>query len=124
MSVNGYKAKYQGNVMEINNILNQIVESLKAADPYKIILFGSYAKGTATKDSDIDLMVILDNDFVSKNYDNKWRRNYKVMQLVSLHCDIDFKIYSRAEFKKLKDRDNFFIYEVERTGKTIYEKYN
>ncbi|MBI5194174.1 MAG: nucleotidyltransferase domain-containing protein [Nitrospirae bacterium] len=31
-------------------------------NPEKIILFGSYAYGQATKDSDIDLMVVMDTD--------------------------------------------------------------
>ena len=30
--------------------------------PEKIILFGSYATGTATEDSDVDLVVVLDTD--------------------------------------------------------------
>jgi predicted nucleotidyltransferase len=32
---------------------------LQVARPTKIILFGSYARGDATADSDVDLMVIL-----------------------------------------------------------------
>ena len=35
--------------MEINNILKDLINSLKASDPYKIILFGSYANGNETE---------------------------------------------------------------------------
>ena len=39
--------------------IQQAVERLvAAAKPSKIILFGSYARGDATEDSDLDLMVI------------------------------------------------------------------
>ncbi|MDR0723814.1 MAG: nucleotidyltransferase domain-containing protein [Endomicrobium sp.] len=110
--------------MEIDSILNKIVENLKPADPYKIVLFGSHAKGTATKDSDIDLMVILDNDFVSKNCREFLRRNCKVRKLVDHVCPIDLIIYSKAEYERSKKRDSFLVYEVERTGRPIYEKYN
>jgi hypothetical protein len=41
--------------MEIDNILNDLINTLKASDPYKIILFWSYANGTEAKNSDIDL---------------------------------------------------------------------
>ncbi|MDR2192660.1 MAG: nucleotidyltransferase domain-containing protein [Endomicrobium sp.] len=60
--------------MGIDNVLNQLVEKLKAADPYKIVLFGSHAKGTATPESDIDLMVILDNDDIAKTYSERLKK--------------------------------------------------
>ncbi|MDR2395367.1 MAG: nucleotidyltransferase domain-containing protein, partial [Endomicrobium sp.] len=56
-----------------NDYLNKLVERLKAVDPYKIVLFGSYAKGIAKPDSDIDLLVILDNDKLTKGDENLWR---------------------------------------------------
>jgi predicted nucleotidyltransferase len=45
--------KYNKN-MSIDEILNELTICLKASNPYKIILFGSYANGEATEDSDID----------------------------------------------------------------------
>jgi predicted nucleotidyltransferase len=52
---------------EINDYLSLVVERLKAADPYKIVLFGSYAKGEAKPDSDIDLIVILEQKIALTN---------------------------------------------------------
>ncbi len=40
----------------ISQMVNRIVDKFH---PYKIILFGSYAKGTAGPDSDVDLLVIM-----------------------------------------------------------------
>jgi predicted nucleotidyltransferase len=112
---------------EINDYLNKVVERLKAVDPYKIVLFGSYAKGNAKPDSDIDLMVILDDEYFSKNGREKLKRDCKIIRLVSdIHYEygMDFKVYSKSELQELKNRDNFFIDEIERTGETIYEKQN
>ena len=53
--------------MKNHNYIDLLIKALKQSDPYKIILFGSYAAGTATDDSDIDIVVILDNDDVAKN---------------------------------------------------------
>jgi predicted nucleotidyltransferase len=44
---------------ELNHILNDYLSRLKAKFKVdKAILYGSYAKGTATADSDIDLLII------------------------------------------------------------------
>jgi len=113
--------------MDIKKVLNQIVNRLKQANPYKIVLFGSYANGIPTHESDIDLMVILDNNHLPKNYSEQLRirRNIKKLTLdINYNYPLDLKIYSRAEFKELKDRGSFFIGEIERTGVTIYEKSN
>jgi predicted nucleotidyltransferase len=42
-----------------NSMIDQAVELLrKAADPVRIILFGSFARGDQTEDSDLDLLVV------------------------------------------------------------------
>ncbi len=50
-----------------NKYIELLLKLLQQSDPYKIILFGSYAKGTANQDSDIDLLVILDNNAMVPN---------------------------------------------------------
>jgi predicted nucleotidyltransferase len=57
--------------LTIDKVLNDLINILKASDPYKIILFGSYANDKEIDDSDIDLMVILDNNDVAKNYEER-----------------------------------------------------
>ena len=41
--------------VDIEQLKHEIVERLKPLNLYKIILFGSYANGNPTEDSDIDL---------------------------------------------------------------------
>ncbi len=48
---------------KIRKIISEVVEKIKRDyQPEKIILFGSYAYGTPTEDSDIDLFIIKDTD--------------------------------------------------------------
>ena len=113
--------------MNIEYILNQLVDKLKAADPYKIILFGSYAKGTAAPGSDIDLIVIIDNYIISKTYAEDVKRYVAIRKLlldINSQYAMDLKVYSRAEFQRKKEKGSFFIKEIEKTGITIYEKWN
>jgi len=48
------------------NILNQIKEIIKAKEPLaKIYLYGSRSRGTAKKDSDWDLLILLNKENIS-----------------------------------------------------------
>ena len=44
---------------DIQRMVDTIVERF---DPERVILFGSYARGDATPDSDVDLLVVKDTD--------------------------------------------------------------
>jgi len=54
----------------MENVITLIKETIKENfDPDKIILFGSYAYGNPSKESDIDLLIIKDipNDQIRQN---------------------------------------------------------
>ena len=44
-------------MVDIEKVKHEIVERLKPLNPDKIILFGSYAYGTPTENSDIDTLI-------------------------------------------------------------------
>ena len=111
--------------MKNYNYIDQLLEALKTADPYKIILFGSYAKGTADENSDIDMVVILDNNDVAKTYKERLDKKLYINRLVrniNYKIALDILVYSKEEYKIVKNFGNYFIDEIERTGKIIYEK--
>ena len=111
--------------MDINKVLDSLVFSLKSSDPYRIILFGSYAKGNPNENSDIDLMVILDNNHVSKTYEERLNKKISIRNLlleINRKIPLDLLVYSKEELKIIKNHGNYFIDEIERTGKIIYEK--
>jgi predicted nucleotidyltransferase len=111
--------------MKIDAILGDLVTSLKQSNPAKIILFGSYAAGMENEDSDIDLLVILDNDDVSRTYQQRMAKKLFVRKLVreiNYRVALDILVYSKAELKIIKENGNYFIDEVEKTGKILYEK--
>ena len=111
--------------MNNNTILNNLVLSLKASDPYRIILFGSYAQGIQNENSDMDLMVILDNLHVSKTYEERLHKKLLVRELVleiNRKIALDILVYSKEEFNILKQNGNNLINEIEKTGRIIYEK--
>jgi len=108
-----------------NICINQLLDALKLADPYRVVLFGSHANGTAHKDSDIDLLVILDNNDVAKTYDERSKKKLFINRLVrniNYKIALDILVYSKEEYKIIKNNGNYLINEIEETGKVIYEK--
>ncbi|MCL2261395.1 MAG: nucleotidyltransferase domain-containing protein [Fibromonadales bacterium] len=106
-------------------LVKEMTERLKELKPYKVILFGSYARGNPTEYSDLDVLIILDtNDFV-KNFKEKMERKMLVSKMlleINYKIAMDIFVYSKAEFEYLKEKRNFFIKEIEETGKILYER--
>jgi len=107
------------------HLVEEMTERLKALNPYKVILFGSYAAGNPTEDSDLDVAVILDSDEIVENLDERMERMDPVSAAVTeIHYQIamDILVYSKAEIDYLREDGNSFIAEIESTGKVLYEK--
>lgn len=96
--------------------LQIIVEALKEYGAQKIVLFGSTAKGSADKYSDIDIMVIkkTDKPFV--------KRLREVALLCKLDEPVDILVYSPEEIEEMKREENFFIETVFSEGRVLYER--
>jgi len=82
----------------------------------RVFLFGSYAKGTAKDDSDIDLC------FFSEDFDNRCsidilRRLCRLTRKYNHSVDIEPHIFPTTELQN----DNPFVKEILRTGREIYE---
>lgn len=96
----------------IQEIKNRIVSGV---NPEKIILFGSYAYGTPTKDSDVDLLVIMPSD------EPMHSRVTRIMKLVrDIHIPKDIIVYTPQEVEKWKGASVAFITSIIRKGKVIY----
>ena len=83
----------------------------------RAIVFGSLARGDATRHSDFDLIVVQETDkrFLDR-YDDLLQA---VSNAVSDH-DVDLLIYTPEEFVQMAERS--FVARALREGKTIYER--
>jgi predicted nucleotidyltransferase len=113
-------------VIEKNwHLVEEMTQKLKELQPYKVILFGSYANGNPTEDSDLDVAVILDSDEIAEEFTvrmNRWRPVARAVREVHYQIAMDIIVYSRAEIDYLKESGNSFVKEIENTGKVLYEK--
>jgi len=86
-------------------------EVIKEFSPDRIILFGSYAKGNAHENSDIDIAVIFDG------FQGDWFRT--CTKLSSLTWDISTHI--EPVFLDIRSNNSDFLKEVLDTGELIYQ---
>ena len=99
---------------KIDIVVNTIVEKYS---PEKIILFGSYANGTPTEDSDVDLLIIKDTDLPRPKRLREVRKFLRGMKI-----PLDLIVYNSSEIKKWKDVKQAFITRVLNNGKVLYEQ--
>jgi len=104
--------------MKIENYLDIFVENIiKNFNPVRIILFGSYAYGCPTVDSDIDLMVVMETDEKPHKRATPIR---KILKGIGLPKDIIVK--TPEEFERFKDIVGTIVYPAAHKGKVIYER--
>ena len=87
--------------------------------PQQIILFGSYARGKPTEDSDIDLFIVKDTD--ARMVD----RFVEVKQLIydpQLRIPVSPLVYTPEELEERLDMGDDFVKEVMSEGKVLYEE--
>jgi len=94
--------------------IERLVGNLK---PAKIILFGSYAYGTPNGDSDVDLLIVMDQVVSRKD------THLAACQLLRpREFPVDILVKSLGELQPKTGKLNFFWDEVTSKGKVLYER--
>jgi predicted nucleotidyltransferase len=88
----------------------------EAGQPNRIILCGSYARGTPQEDSDLDFLVILPVVRDGRQEMVKLRR-----VLSPLRIPVDLIVVSEKLFREWSDTPGNIFYEAAREGRVLYE---
>lgn len=83
--------------------------------PTRIILFGSYAYGTATEGSDVDLLVIVPHQ------GKGWRLAGKIRGRVRPQFPLDLLVRSPEQIHERLRLGDCFMKEITKKGKVLYE---
>ena len=95
-------------IEEIKNILKKILDNTQVDND---ILFGSYAKNTPTKFSDIDILI-------DSNGKIKGLKFFAIIDTIREKFDKDVDVIEKSEVNKNSKIEK----EIEETGVVVYEK--
>jgi len=101
-------------ISDIEKLSRRMANELGAE---KVILFGSYAHGRATENSDIDLLVVADIDLPPPE------QYVAVRRLASdIPASFDIVVRSPSEYARWKSVINNIVYFADKYGKVLYER--
>lgn len=105
----------------INDVCNIIIKNFA---PKKIVLFGSYAYGKASQHSDIDLLVLVDENSSLARLIKRDRYGEILKLFLDSRLGIDAIVLTTTELQTIIDENEGewdLILEILEEGKTLYE---
>jgi predicted nucleotidyltransferase len=99
---------------EFKIYVNRLRRKIHDIDPVSIILFGSVARGKASKYSDVDILFITEK---------KSKRNEKIENIFKPYSRyVQFVYFDRNEFRKEYNKGNEFIINILNHGIILHDK--
>jgi uncharacterized protein len=100
---------------EVDEIRTRLIPTLRKLRVEKAILFGSLSRGTKSRKSDIDLVLVVETE---ERFFDRYGRFEEIYS--KLKCrSVDLLVYTPSELEQIAHRP--FIRKILAEGKTIYE---
>ena len=99
-------------ISEIQAYSDAIAREFK---PARIILFGSHARGEATLDSDVDLLVVM------AHRGHPTEKAIEIRRRINRRFALDLLVRSPREIQKRLQLNDWFIREITEQGRVLYE---
>jgi uncharacterized protein len=99
--------------------IQAIANRLRAINPHRVILFGSYAWGVPHADSDIDLVVILDREEPFGSFRERMDNVVNIRRMLyDINCEVslDLLVYSQEEWRTILEAGSSFLTDIEKRG--------
>ena len=102
-------------MVDMHSIEEMTARIVQEFQPERIILFGSYAYGTPTADSDVDLLVLL--PFEGKAS----RKSLDILNKINPSFAVDILVRTPEQVQQRLAWNDFFLQEILEQGKVLYE---
>jgi len=103
---------------EIARVLDEMVQRIVARfHPDRIILFGSHAQGMPTRNSDLDILIVMPVEGSRRS-----KANEIDLALADLTVPIDVIVVTPDQFERPKNVLGTIVREAVRDGRIVYER--
>jgi len=110
-------------MVKIDEMKSEIIDRLKPLNVEQVILFGSYAYGTPHEDSDLDLYVVTNDDYIPQNFDEKMNLKLKIsgaLKDLQRMVPIDVITHTKKMHQKFMELNSSLSKEILENGIKIY----
>ena len=97
------------------NIQKFVTQVADAFSPERVVLFGFYARGTASEDSDVDLLVIMPHN--KRNIE----QSLDITRRIDRSFPLDLIVRKPDEIQKRLQMHDMFLASILKEGKVLYE---
>lgn len=105
------------------DLLDEVTRILvEVADPMRVILFGSHARGEARADSDFDLLVVEHEPFGPGR--SRFREMARLERAMGrFPAATDILVYSEEEVERFRHAPHHIIHRALREGQVLYARF-
>ncbi len=104
-------------ITDLEQVKKDITERLMVLNPERIILFGSYAYGNPSDDSDLDICVVEDN------VESKIEEKTKIRSLLKdIRISKDIIVSYKEEFDFYKNEINSVFHDINTKGDLLWQR--
>ena len=110
-------------MLDIKTISEDITAGLKPLNPLMVVLFGSYAYGAPTDESDVDIYVVLNDDYIPENFSQKqeiFLRVSRSLRHLRMMFPIDLVVHTKAMYHKFIEVESSFSRDILSKGIQLY----
>jgi uncharacterized protein len=104
-----------------DTIQRMVDEIVREAQPEMVYVFGSYGRGDANQESDIDLLIVENAEFSPSH--SRWTEIKRIRRALSkFQVSKDILVFSKSEFEYWKDARSHVVSQAARDGRLAYAR--
>ena len=103
-------------MVSLRDIHRYVRDMAQAFGPERVVLFGSYAEGHPTEDSDVDLLVVMDHE------GRDVEQAFAIRRAIPRTFALDLIVRTPSGLQRRLGEKDTFLTSIWRTGKTLYER--